>query len=93
MIIEYINKIKSKILSVYTLSLSWIKAFLLELVKRDAFKFMAQVTAYGVLFNIPFAVFFDRSFTVFTVVAYGIVYYFVSEELPLIVYKIRGGKR
>ena len=93
MMVEYINKLKSKVLSVRTLSVAWIKTLLIGLVKIDAFKFMAQTIAYGVLFNIPFSVFFNRAFSPATILAYGILYYFISEELPIILFKIRGGRK
>lgn len=62
-------------------------------VKKAAFtKFSLSLLSYGLACNIPMHIFLDKCFTPFTIIAYGIIFYFMTEELPRFLYKIRGTK-
>lgn len=49
--------------------------------KYFAFELLPFVVAFGVMINIPVSVLLGWAFTVETVVSWGLVFYFVSEEL------------
>ena len=53
-------------------------------------KFTASILAYGAVINLPFHVFLNSSFTPLTIASYGILFYFISEELPKFIFKLRG---
>lgn len=52
--------------------------------KYFAFEFLPYVTAYGLMINFPLHALLGMAFTVQTVISWGLVFYFVSEELTSI---------
>ena len=53
-------------------------------------KFALSLLAYGAVINLPFHVFLNSSYNPLTIASYGILFYFISEELPKLLFKLRG---
>lgn len=51
--------------------------------------FIASLFAYGLFINIPATVFFNRSFTIYTIFSYGIVHNLIFDELVMFIQKTR----
>jgi len=45
-------------------------------------KFLLIVVGYGLIINYPLYIIFSLDFNLFTFPAWGIVYYFISDEFP-----------
>jgi len=57
--------------------------------KYVLFEFVPYVVAYGLLFNIPAAVFFGMALTVETVTAWGFVGYILTVEVPSVFNEVK----
>lgn len=60
-----------------------------EYLKYFLYEFAPYVVAYGVMLNFPASVLFGWALTAETVVSWGLVFYFVSEEFPSIANELK----
>ena len=78
----FLVKLKLKYLKLYFRILKDI--FLNENVKR-VISVILNIFVYGVILSIPLALWLDQKYDLTTVIAVGIVWYFIKGELPRII--------
>lgn len=83
-IVSYKNRISSKISTAF---ISFKKFMSRESIK-SGFEFLYFIAVYGFLINFALIVLLKYKFSLFTIFAWGIVYYFIREELVRIIRRI-----
>ena len=83
-IISFKNKISSKISNVF----ANFKKFMSRDTVKSAIEFFYFIAIYGFMINFALVILLKLKFSFFNIIAWGIVYYFIREELVRILRRI-----